>query len=111
MPHNIGMQTYSFSNGKYRVSFLAAKNSIVESRHAGDIIRTIAEMKDFLSTTSYQQSTERIYNSPDRCNYAVFTGNYLSDPYCESTDKKCKYSYIEIHNLIDKEILETYVGR
>ena len=105
------MQSYWFSNGKYQISFFASKNAIIESRHSGEVEPAISEMRDFLSTRSYQQSTERLYNSPNGCNYTVFTGTYLSDPYCESPDRKCSYSPVDINKLSDHDIKEAYEGR
>ena len=105
------LQKYSFSNGKYQISFMESKNAVIESRHSGEVEPTISEMRDYLSTTSYQQSTERLYDSPNGCNYTVFTGTYLSDPYCESPDRKCSYSPIDISILTEYEIKEAYAGR
>jgi hypothetical protein len=68
-------------------------------------------MRDFLSTRSYQQSTEKLSNSPNGCNYTVSTGTYLSDPYCESPDRKCNYYPADIITLSDKEVQKAYDGR
>lgn len=104
--HNrdIFWKRYTFSTAQYTISFTDNSWAITESRHSGDKKVSIEEMREFLSTTSYQQSLER--SSDTNCWYKIFTGTYLSDPY----SWKHNYSREDITKLTDQQIIDAYNG-